>query len=272
MTDQPLSGILTGSLHAALKPWIGGAPEIQPLPGGLTNRNFRITGENGERFVLRMAGAETSVLGIRRAHEWVCLRQAFALGIGVEPLFWEETQGIFLMRFADAAPLDPASLAGNPERLAKLAALLRTLHGGPAIPGRFDVFEVIASYQESAARRGHPFPAAFVDTALRRARLELFLRRDQPLVPCHNDLLAGNLLHDGTRLLLLDWEYAGMGDARFDLANLISNLELEGADRACFLEAWFGSSDQAGAWRPGIDAMLIMSDLREAAWGFLQAA
>ena len=48
-------------------------------------------------------------------------------------------------------------------------------------------------------------------------------------VPCHNDLLTANLLHDGARVRIVDWEYAGMGDRYFDLGNLSINNELRRA-------------------------------------------
>lgn len=272
MNLSSASGILTESLRKALAPWIGGRPAIESLSGGLTNQNFRITAENGELFVLRLAGAETGALGIRRADEAVCLRHAFALGIGVEPLFADAEQGVFLMRYVEAAPLELSQAQDDPVMLEKLARLLRTLHDGPVIPGRFVVEEVIASYQVEAGLRGLPFPEAFSETIVLRERLSDLLASGFRAVPCHNDLLAGNLLYDGDRLWLLDWEYAGMGDARFDLANLISNLELTGSVRQALLECYFGSVDEAESRGPEIEAMLILSDLREAAWGFLQTA
>lgn len=268
--------ILTEQLRSSLRPWTGQDFQIRPLSGGLTNHNFLITAENGERLVLRVAGTDTAVLGIRRADEWICLQQAFALGIGVEPLFLDAAGGVFLMRFVEAAPLDIPETAVNRPLLAKLAGLLRTLHEGPAIPGKFDVFDVIASYQNEATLRGRSFPPPFLETRPLRERLENLIRQDEHrhLVPCHNDLLAGNLLYDraGGRLWLLDWEYAGMGDARFDLANLFSNLELAAEARNWFLECYTGTRAAIPGLTPGIEAMLVMSDLREAAWGFLQAA
>ena len=53
-------------------------------------------------------------------------------------------------------------------------------------------------------------------------------------MPCHNDLLAANLLLDGASLCIVDWEYAGMGDRYFDLGNLAVNngLRRDGRGRA----------------------------------------
>src|SRR5690606_2746336 len=60
------------------------------------------------------------------------------------------------------------------------------------------------------------------------------------LRPCHNDLLPANLVDDGERMRLIDWEYAAMGDPWFDLGNLAeNNLLSERAERR-LLELYFG--------------------------------
>ena len=83
-------------------------------------------------------------------------------------------------------------------------------------------------------------------------------------MPCHNDLLALNFIDDGSRIWIVDWEYAGMGDAYFDLANFAVNNELdEDGERA--LLAAYGGGDPAA-----LTVMRFMSDFREAMWGVVQ--
>ena len=69
-------------------------------------------------------------------------------------------------------------------------------------------------------------------------------------MPCHNDLLAGNLLLDGEQLCIVDWEYAGMGDRYFDLGNLAVNNGLDDDARGRLLEAYFG--EPPGRPPPGL--------------------
>jgi thiamine kinase-like enzyme len=89
-------------------------------------------------------------------------------------------------------------------------------------------------------------------------------------VPCHNDLLPGNLIAVGERVMLVDWEYAGMGHRLFDLGNLAVNNELDAAAEDRLLGAYFDEPANAGR-RAALALMRIMSDAREAAWGVLQA-
>ena len=62
--------------------------------------------------------------------------------------------------------------------------------------------------------------------------------------PCHNDLLAGNIIldRDSGRLMLVDWEYAGMGHPCFDLGNLSVNNDFDEATDERLLRAYHGEA------------------------------
>ena len=112
-------------------------------------------------------------------------------------------------------------------------------------------------------------PPGYV-TARQLARRIEHLRRAAPERPCHNDLLNANFIDDGHRLRIVDWEYAGMGDVFFDLANFSVNHELDEDARDTLLEAYVGTL-RAGDRRV-LELMRFMSDFREAMWGVVQAA
>ena len=110
--------------------------------------------------------------------------------------------------------------------LARVASALRAFHDGSAIPGSFDSFRVVETYRETALARGGTIPDAYDWAHGIASRIEA-LRGDVERRPCHNDLLNANFLDDGERLRIVDWEYAGMGDVFFDLANFSINHELD---------------------------------------------
>ena len=89
------------------------------------------------------------------------------------------------------------------------------------------------------------------------------------MLPCHNDLLNANFIDDGSRIRIVDWEYAGMGDPFFDLGNFSINHELTADEDRLLLEAY----DREPAQRDRLARILLMrivSDFREALWGVLQ--
>ena len=87
--------------------------------------------------------------------------------------------------------------------------------------------------------------------------------------PCHNDLLTSNFIDDGRNLRIVDWEYAGMGDPFFDLANFAVNHELGAEARTALLGAYFHDIPEDAA--ATLELMRFMSDFREAMWGVVQA-
>ena len=247
--------------------WPGRDARVEVLGGGITNHNLKVE-VDGELFVLRVAGKDTALLGIDREVELEATRAAAAAGIGPEVVAFVEPEGWLVTRFVDGeAP--PLERMGEPELLRRVAEALRAFHDGPPIRGAFDSFRVAESYRRTALDRGGEVPPAFVWAQAVGTRIEAKRGPGDP-VPCHNDLLNANFLDDGEHLWIVDWEYAGMGDRFFDLANFSINHELDSDARRELLEAYFGEvrPDDVSA----LELMRFMSDFREAMWGVVQSA
>jgi thiamine kinase-like enzyme len=236
--------------------WPGQDVSIEPLGGGITNRNFRVEAE-GQEFVLRVGGRDTELLGIDRAAEHVASCVAAELGLGPEVVAFVEPEGYLVTRYVDGE-------VGKVD-VDRVGAALRRLHDGPALPGRFDSFRVVEAYRVTAREHGVPVPSAYARAKDLADQIER-RRSGAPLRPCHNDLLSANFIDDGHRLWLVDWEYAGMGDPFFDLGNFAVNNELADEDESALLAA-YGSDDGEA-----LVLMRFMSDFREAMWGIVQLA
>jgi thiamine kinase-like enzyme len=235
-----------------------------PLEGGITNRNYRV--RLGERdYVLRLPGKDTSLLGISREAERVANQTAARLGIA--PAVRAAEERAILTEFMLCEPLDPDRLRVEP---GPLAAALRAFHdSGVQLPARFWVPELLEQYAAIVAERGGSLPPAYADAREVADEIARALPLRDP-VPSHNDLLPGNLiaLTDG-RVMLVDWEYAGMGHRLFDLGNLAVNNEFDEAAEERLLAAYFGAAPDAGRLA-ALKLMRIMSDAREAGWGVVQ--
>lgn len=252
---------------AVARVWPGREARVEVLGGGITNHNLKVE-VDGELFVLRVVGKDTDLLGIDRGIELAATEAAAAVGVGPEVVAFVEPEGWLVTRFIGGA-IPPLERMREPDLLARVAGALRAFHEGPPIPGRFDSFRIVETYRDTALTRGGTIPEAYVWAHEIAGRIEL-LRGDASLRPCHNDLLNANFLDDGERLRIVDWEYAGMGDVFFDLANFSINHELDPSGRSTLLQAYFGEvrSEDAGA----LELMRFMSDFREAMWGVVQTA
>ena len=243
----------------ALAPVLGepeGPP--RPLEGGITNRNYRLRW-GGRDCVLRLPGKDTGLLGIDRSAECAATQAAAAAGVGPEVLAFEPRLGCLVTAWIEAAPARDVR-AHIPE----LAGLLRKIHAGPELPARFDSLGVGQTYARLVRERGGTVPEAAERLLAAVARISF----EHPSVPCHNDLLGANLLDDGSRLWIVDWDYAGMGDPFFDLGNLSVNNGFSEADDEALLEAYSACTPERFA---ALRLMRVVSDLREGMWGVLQA-
>jgi thiamine kinase-like enzyme len=236
--------------------WPGLDVSVEPLGGGITNRNFKVEA-GGQEFVLRIGGKDTELLGIDRAAEHAASCVAAELGLGPEVVAFIEPEGYLVTRYVDGE-------VGKVD-LDRVGAALRQLHDGPALPARFDSFRVVEAYRATAHERGVAVPSAYVRAKEIADQIER-RRSGTTYRPCHNDLLSANFIDDGTRLWLVDWEYAGMGDPFFDLGNFAVNNAL-GEEGENELLAAYGSNDGEA-----LVLMRFMSDFREAMWGIVQLA
>jgi thiamine kinase-like enzyme len=236
--------------------WPGQDVLIEPLGGGITNRNFRVEAA-GQEFVLRIGGKDTELLGIDRAAEHAASRVAADLGLGPEVVAFVEPEGYLVTRYLDGE-------VGKID-LDRVGAALRRLHDGPTLPARFDSFRVVEAYRATAHERGIAVPSAYARAKEIADQIER-RRSGTTFRPCHNDLLSANFIDDGIRLWLVDWEYAGMGDPFFDLGNFAVNNKL-GEEGENELLTAYGSDDGEA-----LVLMRFMSDFREAMWGIVQLA
>jgi thiamine kinase-like enzyme len=235
------------------------------LSGGITNLNFKVE-VDGAAYVLRMGGAKTGLLGIDRSVEHAASLRAEEIGSGPAVVDFVPSEGWLVARFIDGRAIPPEEMR-SPAMMARVAEALRKLHSAAAIPGRFDAHAVVDEYRAEAESRSVEIPEEFAAAHVISERIRVG-RGPQPLVPCHNDLLNANFLDDG-EIRIVDWEYAGMGDRFFDLANFSVNHEFEVEDDGRLLAAYFGQELESDL--AALRLMRFMSDFREAMWGVLQS-
>ena len=245
--------------------WPGRNASVSVLSGGITNSNYRVD-VDGDSYVLRIGGKDTDLLGIDRATERAASVRAAEVGVGPAVIGFVEPEGWLVTSFIHGRPIPPEEVRSD-EGIVRVAAAMRKVHGAAAIPGRFDVFAVVDQYRAEAQRHGVWIPAEFAHAHYAMERIRR-ARGLQPQVPCHNDLLNANFLDDG-KIRIVDWEYAGMGDRFFDLANLSVNHDFRVEEDRLLLTAYFG--DERPEDLASLRLMRLMSDFREAMWGVLQS-
>ncbi len=244
---------------------------VVQLEGGITNRNFRVN-FGGTDYVVRLPGKRTALLGIDRESECMANKAAAVLGIAPKVAALMSEPSALVTAFVSGREMKGDELR-EPEAIAEVAHNLRSLHdSGTELPSEFDSFRLVEKYAETGRANGSEPPDGY-DEALETAHAIEGAVGDQPghePVPAHNDLLSANFLRDGSRMQLIDWEYAGMGDRWFDLGNFAANNELDDDQEGLLLEAYFGEPPD-DRMRATLKLFRFMSDFREGMWGVVQA-
>jgi len=240
--------------------------KASPLTGGITNENFRIE-VNGDVFVLRIPGADTELLGIVRATECAVSQLAGEIGIGPEVFYVIEPEGYLVTSFIEGK-LPPPEELGRRENIRRVAEAIRRVHKMDPIAETLSPFRVVKDSAEIARRFEVDFPDNF-DWLIEQMNAAEAALEKSPFTPrlCHNDLLNANFLDDG-QIRILDWEYAGMGDPVFDLANFSVHHEFTDEQDRWLLESYFGEVTSANWAR--LKLLKIISDFREAMWAMVQ--
>lgn len=243
---------------------------ISPMPGGLTNINYRVD-TDGEGFVLRIPGMNTSLLGINRKDELHNQRVASSLGVAPEVIAYIEPEGYILSRFVSGVGFSREAMQ-YPSTIERVCQSLLRFHNGPPFSGNFDVFAVCEQYRSLARKSGIQGPSDLDEMFRIAYQIEsaCYHAISREPRPSHNDLLNENFLYEGTRVWILDWEYSGMGDPFFDLGNFAANQQLDPNSEEFLLRCYFGKYTQTDHAR--LKLFRIMSDLREAMWGVAQQA
>jgi len=260
-------------LPAGLEPLLGrpdAAPE--PLGGGITDHNLRVR-YDGRDVVVRLAGKDTGLLGIDRACEREATAAAAAAGVGPAVVAYLDEPPTLVTEFLPGRVMTQGEL-GKPDLIAEVAVTLWEVHGIRPLRNRFSPWDVVEAYARTAAARGEGSPGAFGDLREGARRIQAAIDPAHPEhapVPCHNDLLPANLIHDGEAIRLVDWKYAGMGNRYFELGNLSVNNAFNEAGDEWLLECYWGEPCTRRRLAT-LRLMRIMSDLREAMWGVVQGA
>ena len=248
-------------------PCWNGAIDIVPLSGGLSNANYLVTDGNGKHVV--RFGKDYPCHHVSREREVMVARAANAAGFAPEVQY--AAPGVMVTQFLGAKTFAATDVRANAARVGRLIGDFHL-----AMPARvtgsgfmFWVFHVIRDYAHILREAASPHVIS-LGGWLREAEAFEAAQQPMPIIFGHHDLLPANLLDDGEKLWLIDFEYAGFGTAMFDLAGASSNAGMTTDERAELLTGYFGSMPNAEMLK-SFAAMECASLLREAMWAMVSS-
>jgi thiamine kinase-like enzyme len=249
----------------ALPLWHGDV-RLSRLGGGITNVNY-LAEDSTRRAVVRV-GDDIPVHQILRFNELAASRAAEAAGISPAVLYHQP--GLLVIDFITGRTLGAEDLRQEAVLDQALDLVMRTHRDLPRhLRGAsltFWVFHVLRDYAATLTEGASPHAAVLPELLAEAEDLHRAVGRIE-MVFGHNDLLPANFLHDGTRMWLIDWDYAGWGSPLFDLGGLAANNGLSVAQEERMLSRYFGALDTDLMRR--YRAMKAAAALRETLWSMV---
>lgn len=210
--------------------------------GGLTNHSYKITLENGKEYVVRIPGLGTEDL-INRSDEKISTQLACDLGIDAQILYFGEN-GAKVTQYISGAVTMSADVLKDPKHIEMMANIFKKLHGCDVDTGvPFEVFDMAEGYEKIICDKQVSMFDDYkqIKNEVMRIKTEIDAAVDICKSPCHNDPLCENWVEDGDgRLYLIDWEYAGMNDAMWDLGDVSIEAGFDDACDDLLLRAYLG--------------------------------
>jgi thiamine kinase-like enzyme len=220
--------------------------------------------------VVRLSSPQSALLTIDRDAECANATAAASTGVAPDVLAYAPDLGALIIDWIDGHTFAATDLDDS-ATLVKVAALCGQLHAGPRFGTEFNMFDVQRRYLDLVIARGFRLPAAYLDfMPLVATMRDALAVHGEGTVPCHNDLLAANIMASEDRLWFIDYEYSGNGDPCFELGNLCSESHL-GTDRLTELvAAYYGAATPGKVARAQL--LALMSDYGWTLWASIQSA
>jgi thiamine kinase-like enzyme len=230
----------------------------------------------GAAYVLRLAGEGTSDY-IDRAAEKHNAQVAAEAGVNADVVYFDAREGTMVTRFVEGVSMNAGDGFGRDSgALVRAARALKQVHSlGRVFRSRFDVFAAIDGYLDLLRGWRTLLPEDYYEVWRKTRAVHLALEAfPAALVPCHNDPWPGNLLDaDGPdgRIYLIDWEYSGMNDPMWDLADLSVEAGFGPEQDRTMMEVYYGARLSPVLYSR-LEVYKAMSDLHWSVWGFVQHA
>jgi hypothetical protein len=243
--------------------------KVSEISGGLTNRNFKVVVSDGA-YVVRVSSKESLELAINREHEYQNSVRAANAGVGAKVVGFLPEHSMMAVEFLEGETFTDTNFQ-IPGTIVRVAEAVKQLHRAQAFVSEFNMFDIQAGYLNKVLNCGYRLPGDYLNYQVQLSRIKdaLSVNADS-LVPCNNDLLAGNFIDTGEEIRLIDYEYAGNNDACFELGNIWSECHLTESQLEELVTAYYGQYRANRVARARLQA--FMSQYGWTLWASIQDA
>ncbi len=215
--------------------------DLKFFEGFMSNNNYLVS-DNNNKYVVKIGG-NRGHYGVVRLHEVEASKAGYRAGISPKVIYTDDS--ILISQYIDSSELSIEEIREK-ETLKKIVSLIKIVQKkvvnyleGPNLS--IGLFQTIKNKIIILKERNSPYTDKLNDFI---KDCEIFERKYEPqeIVFAHNDFYYKNILNDGKKLWLVDWEFSGFNHFLLDLANLSRQNELSAEEDDFILEEYFGGT------------------------------
>ena len=242
MTDDPFAAVAESHREPVRKALVAGfgsarLDKIAPVGGGASGA-FPFRASIGDRhYLVRVEGPASP---LRNPHQYESMRIASAAGVAPRVHHIDEANRIAIMDFVEERPL--STFPGGPRALADaVGRMVRRVQETPTFPSFIDYPEMVGRLWWWICQTGRFAPGVLDPVTERLAQIrETYMWDQTQSVSSHNDPVPRNILFDGRRLWIVDWESAYRTDPLVDVAITLDGFAPTPELEDVLLRAWLG--------------------------------
>ena len=243
--------------------WNDKSIKVDQINRGITNINFEIT-VGKKSFFLSMPDSES--LNIDYENKYYNNKICGELSISPKVTHFIKSENLLVTEFIESKESSLVMFQSS-EEIKQLVRNIKLLHNAKPFLRNFNMFTQISAFQNTLKRDPLPKKLLKYVNEIETLKQKLHLPNDQ-LVPCHNDLLAENIINKDNQILIVDFDYSGNNDPCFELGNLSVEMEYDDEQINKLVKSYYGEINENIISRVNLQG--VVSDIGWSLWSYVQ--
>ena len=245
--------------------WSGKSIKVDPINNGITNINFEVT-VGKKIYFLSMPYSNSELLNIDYGNKYYNNKICGEINISPRVTHFIESENLLVTEFIKSKA-SSLTIFQNPKAIEQLVKNIKLLHNANPFLRNFNMLSQISYYQNILKKDYLPKKLFKYVNNIKTLKHKLYLPNDK-LVPCHNDLLAENIINKDNQIFIVDFDYSGNNDPCFELGNLSVEMEYDDEQINKLVRSYYGEINENIISRVNLQG--VVSDIGWSLWSYVQ--
>ena len=245
--------------------WNGKLIKVNPINSGITNINFEVT-VGKYIYFLSMPYSNSELLNIDYGNKYYNNKICGEINISPRVTHFIESENLLVTEFIQSKASSSVIFQSSKE-IEQLVKNIKLLHNANPFLRNFNMLTQISYYQNILKKDFLPKELNRYVNNIKSLKNKLYLPNHK-LVPCHNDLLAENIINKNNQIFIVDFDYSGNNDPCFELGNLSVEMEYDDEQINKLVKSYYGEINENIISRVNLQG--VVSDIGWSLWSYVQ--